>query len=811
MFNSYIKTTFRYLLRQKLYTIINISGLTIGYVAFIIIFLFIQKEKSYDEFHTNAKNIYRLEEKWSGEQQHSAASTSYLAPYLIDTYPEVESATRFVKAIWTIIINHGEEKFLEDRFCFADSTFFDFFDFRLIDGNPATVLNSPDKVVLTATTAKKYFGNENPVGKQILYEGNHVFTVSGIVEDIPENSHFHFDLIFPIQFIMRFFSERDKGDNVFYSYMQLYHNDGLRILEEKVNHDLPAIRGYQDKLSQAGIGCEIIFQPLLDIHLKGKAERELESNGNALFIGILKIVAFFLLLVAGINYSNLATAKSLKRTQEIGIRKVLGAGKPAIFLQFMGESFFLSFVSLIFSLLLLLFILPVFNSVFNVSLSPGLLANYPLQISLLAIVILLGFLSGAYPALILSRVNTLKLFKLKSDQPSGRKLKFSFRSWLIILQFAISVFFIIGSLIINNHIRFLKNKDVGFEKEKIMVIPLKGREVRNSSTLMIIKEELMKTGRIKSATISNVVPGERFPFHTVRFPRLTGSGALQSKEPDGSVWMRIMLVDEEMVQTLGLQIIDGRNFAGTGEEDTEHGFIINEAAVRFLGLNEPVGEPVEYTLNVEEPQRGRIIGVVKDFNFASLHSQIEPVVLYINNKGRFYLLLRMEAVNDRVIISDVENIWEKFYPDIPFESYFMNDKLDSLYKTEDTMQNLALVFTFIVIFIATIGLLGISFYMMEQRKKEIGLRRVMGSSVSGILYLVAKDFIILVLIGNLLAWIPVTIFLNKWLQNFAYHNGINYMIYAITILISVFIALATISLNVLKTALTNPVKAIKEE
>jgi putative ABC transport system permease protein len=784
--------------------------LSIGFIAFTIIFLFIQKEKSYDEFHTNAENIYRLEERWSGsgEEQHSAASTSYLAPYLIDTYPEVESETRFVKAIWTVIINHGEERFLEDRFCFADSTFFNFFDFRLIEGNAATVLNSPDKVVLTATTASKYFGDENPIGKQILYEGNHVFTVSGIVEDMPENSHFHFDLIFPIQFIMRFFSERDKGDNVFYSYIRLYHNDGLGALKWKVNSDLPAIRGYQDKLSQAGIGCEIIFQPLLDIHLKGRAERELEPNGNALFIAILKIVAFFLLLVAGINYSNLATAKSLKRTREIGIRRVLGAGKPAIFLQFMGESFFLSFVSLVFSLLLLLFILPVFNSVFNVNLSLGLLTNYPLLISLFAVVILLGFLSGAYPALVLSRMNMLKLFKLKSDQSSGKKSKLSFRSSLIILQFAISVFFIIGSLVINDHIRFLKNRDVGFEKEKIMVIPLKGREVRNSSTLMTIREELMKTGRVKSATVSNVVPGERFPFHTVRFPRLAGNGALQSKEPDGSVWMRIMLGDEDMVQTLGLQIIDGRNFSEAGEEDTEHGFIINEAAVRFLGLSEPIGEPVEYTLNVEDPQRGRIIGVVKDFNFASLHSQVEPVVLYINSKGRFYLILRTETVKENILISDVENIWKRFYPDIPFESYFMDDKLESLYKAEDTMQNLASVFTFIVIFIATIGLLGISFYMMEQRKKEIGLRRVMGSSVSGVLYLVAKDFIILVLTGNLLAWMPVTILLNKWLQDFAYHNGINYMIYALTVLISVLIALATVSLNVLRTALTNPVKAI---
>lgn len=812
MFDSYIKTTFRYLFRQKLYTIINISGLCIGYMAFIIIFLFIQKENSYDKFHTDAKNVYRLEEKWigNGEEQHSAASTSYLAPSLIDTYPEVESGTRFVKAIWTIIVNYEEKKFLEERLCFADSTFFNFFDFRLVQGNPATVLDSPDKVVLSATTAQKYFGDESPVGKQILYEGNHVFTVSGVMENMPENSHFQFDLIFPIQFIMRFFSERDMGDNVFYSYIRLCDNQGIRDLRWKVNSELPMIRGYQDKLSRTGISCEIIFQPLQDIHLKGKAERELEQNGNELFISILKIVAFFLLLVAGINYTNLATARSLKRSREIGIRKVLGAGKPSVFLQFMGESFFFSIASLVFSLVLLVFILPVFNTVFNVNLSLALLTNYPLLVTLLMVVILLGFLSGAYPALVLSRMNVLILFRQKSGQSSGNKSGFSFRSSLIILQFAISAFFIISSLVIYNHIQFLKNKDVGFDKEKIMVIPLKGREVRSNSTLQTIKKELMKTGKIRSATVSNVVPGERFPFHTVRFPRLAGSGAMQSKEPDGSIWMRTMLGDEDMVRTLGLEIIEGRNFSGTREVNTEHGFIVNEAAVRFLGLEEPVGNPVEYTLNVEEPQKGRIIGVVKDFNFASLHSPVEPVVLYVNSRGRFCLILRTEALKENTIASDVEGIWEKFYPDIPFDYYFLDDKFKSLYKTEDIMQKLASVFTFIVIFIAAIGLLGISFYMMEQRKKEIGLRKIMGSSVAGVLYLAVKDFVVLVIIGNIVVWIPVTMLLNKWLQNFAYNGGINYFIYIFTIFISIIIALVTMSFVVLKTALANPVKAIKE-
>ena len=812
MFVIFLKSTIHYLLKQKWYMLINILGLSIGFTAFIVIFLFIQKENSYDKFHKNAKNKYRVEERWNnaGEEQHSAAANSYLIPNLIDNYPEIESGIRLVKAIWPIIINYEEKKFPEERFCFVDSSFFDFFDFRLIEGSRATVLNNPDKVVLTETIAKKYFGNENPIGKQILYDGNHSFTVSGIIEDMPENAHFHFDLIFPIQFIMRFYSERDKGDNVFYSYVRLREGNDIQQIKNKVNDNMVTTFGYQDKINHESIDCEIIFQPLLDIHLKGKAEREIESNGNELFIVILKIVALFLLLIGGINYSNLATARSIKRAKEIAIRKVLGAKKLVIFFQFMGESYFLTVVSLLFSLLLLLFMIPVFNSIFDVNLSLNFFKNYPLLISVFTAMIAFGFLSGVYPALVLSNMDILRSMKLKSNQSVRKKSNISFRTTLIIIQFTISAFFIIGSFSINSQLKFLQNKDVGFDKEDIMVVPLKGRDLRNNSTLQTIKNELVKTGKIKSATVSYVVPGERFPFHTLRFPRLVGNGTLQSKEPDGSIWMRVMLGDDDMIQTLGLKIKDGRSFSKT-QEGNELGFIINETAVKFLGLEQPIGEPIEYTLNVEEPLKGQIIGVVEDFNFASLHSPIEPVVLYPYNRFRFYLILKTEHIKESLITSDVKTIWDKFYPDIAFDYYFLNDKYKSLYKTENMMQNLASTFTFIAIFIAVMGLLGMSFYMTEQRKKEIALRKILGSSFTNVLYLVSKDFVIPVFIANILAWIPITILLNKWLQNFAYHNGFNYMIYVYTIIISVFITLITVSYNIIKTALANPVKVIKEE
>lgn len=297
-----MKSTFRYLFKQKWYTFINILGLSIGFVAFIIIFIFIQKEKSYDNFHEDAENIYRLEEKWNygAEEQHSAAANSYLVPAVVDNYPEVESGIRLIKAIWPIIMNYGEQRFPEEKFCFADSTFFNFFSFKLIEGDPGNVLKSPTQVVLTQSTAKKYFGNEYAVGKHILYNGNDTFTVSGIIEDMPKNSHFHFDLIFPLQYMARFFSERDKEDLVFYSYVQLSKGTDYHSFAKRVNNDIISILGFQDKLSQ-GDKYEVFFQPLLDIHLKGRAEREIEVNGNELFIIILQIVAFFLLAVAGIN------------------------------------------------------------------------------------------------------------------------------------------------------------------------------------------------------------------------------------------------------------------------------------------------------------------------------------------------------------------------------------------------------------------------------------------------------------------------------------------------------------------------------
>lgn len=687
--------------------------------------------------------------------------------------------------------------------------FFNFFSFKLIEGDPGNVLKSPTQVVLTQSTAKKYFGNEYAVGKHILYNGNDTFTVSGIIEDMPKNSHFHFDLIFPLQYMARFFSERDKEDLVFYSYVQLSKGTDYHSFAKRVNNDIISILGFQDKLSQ-GDKYEVFFQPLLDIHLKGRAEREIEVNGNELFIIILQIVAFFLLAVAGINYSNLTTAKSIKRAREIGLRKVMGADKMSIFFQFMGESYFLSIVSLLFSLLLLIVIVPFFNSIFNINLSVNLLGNYPLLISLTVAVILFGFLSGLYPALLLSNMNILKSLKIKSNQSIWKKSALSFRTLLIIIQFTISVFFIIGSLSINSQLNFMQNKDIGFDKENIMVVPLKGGEVRKNSTLQIIKEELIKTGKIKSATVTHVVPGERFPFHTVRFPRLLGNGTIQSKESDGSIWMRVMLGDDEMIETLGLQMKNGISFSKT-QGGNENGFIINEAAARSLGLTQAVGETVEYTYNLNEPLRGEIIGVVKDFNFASLHSPVEPVLLSVNNRFRFYLILKTEPINEHLIVADVKNIWDNFYYEVPFDYYFLNDKYKSIYTAENTMQKLASIFTFVAIFIAAMGLWGMSFYMMEQRRKEIGIRRVMGSTIPGILLMVSKDFIILVLVANVLAWVPITFFLHKWLQNFAYHEGINYLIYAATVFISIFIALITISFNVLKTALANPIEVIKEE
>lgn len=379
----------------------------------------------------------------------------------------------------------------------------------------------------------------------------------------------------------------------------------------------------------------------------------------------------------------------------------------------------------------------------------------------------------------------------------------------MIVQLSISVFFITSIIIINKQYNFLQKQFLGFEKENVIVLPLKGIEVRNRNVLASFKEELLKSGNILNASVSDVVPGERFMFLTARFPRLVANGSLSSKEPDGSVWMRFMLCDEDIVKTLRLEIAEGRDFPPNSYD--KELYMINEAAVKQLGLETPLEEPFEFTQWNSNPPKGNIIAVVKDFNFASLHSTIEPVIIRLTDMRRLNLIVRTADVDSEILISNVKNVWSKFYPNIPFDYYFLSDRYEQLYSSETNMKKLFGIVTFIAILLSCMGLLGMSYYMLEQRKKEIGVRKVLGANVSSVMQLIFRDFFIMSLIANLLAWLPATWFLNNWLQNFAYNDGINLSAYLFALVISVLFTITTVSIQTYKAANSNPVKSIRNE
>jgi len=811
MFNYIIKSTIRHLTKQKWFTIYSIIGFSIGFISLLIIFLFVEEEQSYDSFHENSESIFRLEDEWiiGGEKQHSAATNAYLIPSLLEDCPEVTSGVRLVKSNWTAIIKFEENNFPEDEFCFVDSTFFNFFTFKLIHGTPLDVLNSPQKVVLSKSTAIKYFGTDNVVGKQITYQFN-TFMVSGVYDDMPEQSHFHFDLIFNIEFLMnKRFNDKDKADNVFYSYIMVNDKAGMTQLREKLNANIKNIYGYKQKLTDSNITCNIKFQHLEDIHLHGNAEREIEKNGQATLVSILKLLSILILIIASINYANMAIAKSVSRANEIGITKVFGARKKIVFLQFMTESFLLVFASVLVATVLVLTLLPGFNFLFSTQLEPLNLISPSLVSIIIVSLILVSFISGIYPAIHLANLMPLRAIKLGEGSFSFINKGIPIRKTFMIAQLTISVFFITSIVVINKQYNYLQKQSLGFDKDNVIVLPLKGIEVRNRNVLSSFKQELLKSSNILNASVSDVVPGERFLFLTARFPNLLAKGELSPKEPDGSVWMRFMLCDEDIVQTLGLKIVEGRDFPknSMGKEL----YMINETAVKQLGIQNPLEEPFEFTQLTNSPPKGKFIAVVKDFNFASLHSSIEPVIIRLSDLRRLNLIIRHNDIDSEVLISYLKNTWHKFYPNIPFDYYHLSERYKQLYSSEANMKKLFSIFTFIAILLSCMGLLGMSYFMLEQRKKEIGIRKVLGANIFLVMQLIFKEFLVLSIIANVLAWIPVTFFLNSWLQNFAYNEGINLSIYLFALVVSVLFTIATVSIHTYNAAISNPVKSIKSE
>ncbi|UII28134.1 ABC transporter permease [Fulvivirga maritima] len=805
MIKNYLKIAFRNLLKNKLYALINILGLAFGLSCVILISLYVADEWSYDRFH--AGNIYRIE--WYGDVPQTRTPHP-MALALKQDYPEVLEATSLTplwgagltKRVFSVKNPENDIVYDERGILGVDSTFFKVFDFKLIHGNKNEVLRNVGGVLISESYAHKYFEGENPVGKYLSFNDDKTLAqVEGIFEDVPHNSHFHFDILLSYVTLKAmnpndaFYTWDDFGH---YNYIKLKADADAAQLEGQL---LTWVRNYVDwsdeTLQRIAQGqMHFTLDPLTDIHLKSHIRWELEPNGNIEYVYIMVTAALLILIIACVNFMNLSTSQSVGRSKEIGVRKSLGAHKSQISWQFLGESLLISVIAIILAGLLAEVALPGFNYVTGKQLQTHYL-HHPFSLLLLVGTgAFVGLVAGLYPALFLSSIHPVVSMKgVEKVKPSG----VWFRSGLVVFQFLISMVLITGSIIINNQLYFMENKDLGFDKSRILNIPLKNDDLDDQFFAM--KNELKKISGVEAVSGMSNVPGLQFNQHSV----------YEVSNPQHIINISEMFSDDELVKTLGLEMKEGRSFSRNISTDAEDAIVINEAAVKALNLENAVGKEVMWERHTGGGlMKQTIIGVVKDFNYQSLHEEVKPLVLkYAEDYN--YMLLKIEGDNYQNTIAQIRELWGNYIDRFGFEYSVLSDDLSYQYLSEEKTAKIFSGFSFIAILIACFGLFGLASLSFETRTKEVGIRKVLGASVFSVLALLLKDFSKLIILAIIIA-VPLAWYLSeKWLNNFIYKIEINPLVFVLSGALLVMIAWLTLSYLTYKAAKANPVEALKDQ
>lgn len=774
----------------------------------ILILLFVQHELSYDRYHENADRIVRVSRAWFNQDGEISLHLGHAAPpfaLLIqsDYGDDVEQAVRFFN--FNPLIRYNQEAFVEERFFFADPEIFGVFSWELLEGNANDLGEFSDAIILTESMAKKYFGNENPIGKSLELElvGQKVpFQVRGLMADTPDNSHFQVDFLASMGPVKDFYGGEEQmmqnfGSNNFSTYLLLSEGVDINEFESK----LPELIDRHMGENQAGVptskGTQLFLWPLTDIHLHSNLDSEIEPNGNIDYVYIYLAVALFILLIACINFMNLSTARSSLRSMEVGLRKVMGADRSSLVRQFMGESFVMAFIALVFAVILVYVFLPIFADFTEKELSFNLFRYPEYILGLMGLVLFVGLISGSYPALFLSGFTPSKVLKGIFKAGSGHK---QFRSVLVIGQFAISVMLIVAVLVVINQLNFMQSKDLGFKKDDLVVLPASPGITQN---YQIIKDRLENHPGINAVSISSRVPSGRL---------LDSQGA--SAEVNGElsqVNVRIadIHVGHNFIQTFGIPIVAGRNFDYLQATDSTEAFVLNEAAIRAIGWANPeeaVGKQFNYG-----GRKGYVTGVMKDFHFESLHQPIVPIVFMISVDRSNLVSIKIEAVKKEETMAYLREEWQQLRPDYPFDPLFVEEGFNAQYEAEDRVKTIFTFFAGLAVLISILGLLGLTTFETEQRTREIGIRKVMGAETFNIVTLLGKDFLKLVLFGFLIA-VPISWYgMSQWLEDFAFKVGISWHIFLLAGLGAGIIAAVTVAGQAIKAALANPVKSIKNE
>ncbi len=800
MIINYFKTALRNLFNHKLYSIINIAGLSIGVACFILILFYVYNETSFDKHHDNSKQIYRmaLKANMGGKDIEATVSGGPLGMIAKNEIPEIINYTRLRELNTTILFTCGDKQFYQDRMMYADSTFFDVFKYQALYGNLKTALDHPYSLVMSESTARKYLGDKNPIGESIKWNNARNYTVTAVFKDPEKNSHIDFDVF--ISYVSLFETERGRQlSSSFFAFTTINYivanpQAKQHEIERKIAEIVEKYMG--DAMREHGSTLGIFLQPVRSIHLHSHLLHEFGQSGDINKVYIFSAVAILILFIACINFINLATARSNKRALEVGVRKVFGANKSMLFRQFITESFITAIISIGIAVLLINILLPVYNNLTGNTLDLSALS--PLVIGLLFFVLAIGIglISGSYPALFISSFQPIKV--LKGSFFSSKK-KSVFLNAMVVLQFVISVFLIISTIVVYRQITFLGNKDLGINPKSILVIPLREAKIRND--YQSIKAEFQNISGVKAVTSSSRALGN---FNQRR--SFLPEGCLASE----SRMFMLLNIDPNYLDVMETEIVMGRGFYNNSKADSAK-IIINQTLQKELEWDQPIGKYISSFDPADNKEtKFKIIGVIKDFNHASLHTKVEPMMLF-PSQDNYYLNVKFDQNNQAQVIKNLESKWNEMYPSNPFNYFIQEEKLKELYRTEETMGDLFIYFTGLAIFIALLGLFGLTTFKAEQRTKEVGIRKVMGGSIGKIVNLLTFEFAKLVIIANLIAWPLAFYFAKDWLQNFSYSTSIKWWIFPVAGILSLLLSIIIVGTKAYQSAVKNPVDALKYE
>ncbi|MDQ2177610.1 ABC transporter permease [Marinifilum sp. D714] len=812
MLKNFLITIIRNFNRNKFYTVLNVIGLSVGLICAILIVLFIQEELSYDKYNVNHKRIVRLGSDFTlnGKRDRVATSPMPFGPTFKQEFPEVEDFVR-IHGSGRQQFRYEDTEFYEERIAYIDSSVFKVFSYNLIQGNPDKALTEPYTIVLNETLAKKYFGDEDPIGKVLIVGENSSYTVTGVMEDVPRNSHFKFRGFYSMKTL-----ESIRGAEEFNSTEPItfwsFSNYTFLLLKENTNIDALQSKFplYYNKYMKAlgdqlGVEYKLIVQKLADIHLKSDLEWD-APTGNIKYIFILSAIAFFILSIAGINYMNMATARSSKRAREVGVRKVVGAHRDTLIRQFLMESLSLTILALMIALIVVELILPLFNSLVDKDLSLSISESPEILVFSVVLALVLGIVSGSYPAFYLSSFRPATILKGSTIKGKAGGL---LRKLLVISQFTVSAIMISGTIVVGVQLNYMNNKDMGFSKEDVLVSIVRDSLMRTK--IEPLKDELRKSPNINSIATSNTLIG----FDGSKTVHL-----YEGEEGMEQYALNFSVIDFDYLDMMQMKIMQGRKFNRKIASDTSSAFIVNQSAARKFNWNEKaVGKKLQLGVELEGEEdddgimKGEVVGVVADFHYRPLRENIEPINFLVseNPRHRRVLYVKLNQENREESIKYIESVWNKFSPNMAFNYFFLDDRLRENYDSEVRLTWIFSIFSLLSILIASLGLFGLSSFMAEQRTKELGIRKVLGASVKQLVNLLTKEFVRLIFIANVLA-IPITYWaMNSWLNDFSYRIQISWWIFLLTLIVSLVIGVFTVSWQSYRAASADPVNAIKYE